>query len=128
MNNIIKFIEEVSLYYPPIKQVSDEFFDDWKDEPEPLPLICLYSDIGDILFSDIDKIDFNICVIIFDIIEKGINSEDEYLSTAIATGLIEAMVNRSDEDENRWKQVEKFLGKESKEYAQAWKEWEPSNS
>lgn len=95
----------------------NSIFLDWEtDEP---PLIILLASIGRWIFINLDEI--NDKNILFELIEEGITSDDEKLSNATATGMIEAIVNRSFSNESRWEEFENGLLSKSKEYALAWR-------
>jgi hypothetical protein len=53
------------------------------------------------------------------LIEENINSDDEYLGTCIATGLLEALYNECHEIGN-WDDVKQALGEEAMHYIEAW--------
>lgn len=55
---------------------------------------------------------------IFDFVEKGAASEDEYIGTAFCTGFIETIVNIAKEDE--YNIISKYFRNETLEYAAAW--------
>ena len=50
---------------------------------------------------------------LFDLIESGASSEDEDLSTAVLTGLLETMTDPLMEDREIWKQAQGILGENS---------------
>ena len=83
--------------------------------------IYLYSNIWRIIANNIFLFDDKKQIEIFSHIESGINSKDEYLATAVATGLIEALVSESDNNTELWHIIENHLGIESKKHALAWK-------
>ncbi|MDX6915003.1 hypothetical protein R9X49_07760 [Pectobacterium carotovorum] len=70
--------------------------------PDPPPTILLFSLVGKALVNQLallresDKLNF------FQHIEMGVTSENTDLATAVATGLVEALVTASDEDESVW--------------------------
>jgi hypothetical protein len=47
-------------------------------------------------------------------------SRDQKLVTAVATGLIEALVTRAARTEGLWEQMALFLGPRSRHHAEAW--------
>ncbi|QRN40176.1 hypothetical protein [Pectobacterium carotovorum] len=85
--------------------------------PDPPPAILLFSLVGKALVNQLallresDKLNF------FQHIEMGINSEN----TDLATGLVEALVTASDEDESVWGKIENYLHSESKNHALSWR-------
>lgn len=91
--------------------------------PEPPPSILLFSRVGKALVSQMELLNEQDKVNIFRHIESGMKSENDMLATAVATGLVESLVNSTDENEDRWKDVEGYLLTESKKHALAWREF-----
>lgn len=54
-------------------------------------------------------------------IEEGMLSHDAALRTAMATGLVEALVAKADKSPDLWSDFEKLLGTTSMEHALAWR-------
>ena len=55
---------------------------------------------------------------IFDFVEKGAASEDEYIGTAFCTGFVETIINIAKEGE--YNIISKYFRNETQEYAAAW--------
>lgn len=104
------------------KAAVNKFLDYWEGEEEP-PFTSLFSNIGTAIVHDFSTFDDAVRSEIFAHIELGMNSNDEYLATAVATGLVEALVNASDDNPELWNKIESCLGSESRSHALAWKKF-----
>ncbi|MCU7784394.1 hypothetical protein [Lelliottia amnigena] len=115
-NSYISMFTERSVY---IKNAVNRCLDYWA--PEQAPLILLFSVIGKSLvnqfnmFNDADK------AMLFQHIEDGMLSNDDDLATAVATGLVESLVNASDGNDELWGKIVQNLGIESQKHAIAWR-------
>ncbi|MFJ5359594.1 hypothetical protein ACIPUG_01360 [Pectobacterium sp. CHL-2024] len=89
--------------------------------PDNSPTILLFSLVGKTLVNQLDFLRESDKLEFFQHIETGMLSENADLSTAVASGLIEALVTASDEDESMWKKIESYLHTESKKHALSWK-------
>jgi hypothetical protein len=58
---------------------------------------------------------------IFRQVEEAMTSEHVDLATAVATGLIEAIVGKTASDEEKWLQIASMFGKLTREHADAWR-------
>lgn len=120
MQKIIKdFLTEITSFSNSIKEEVDAVNKYWS--PSEPPIIMLFARVGRKLVSIYPELDDNAKKNIFQYIEYGITSDNDDLATAVATGLIEAMVTTTDDYPSLWKQFEKLLGKASKEHALAWR-------
>lgn len=118
--NFKEYLSPFFVLSDEIQILLNEFYDEWKGDNNP-PYIYLYSNIGRIIANNVFLFDNKTQIEIFSHIESGINSDDEYLATAVATGLIEALVSESDNNTELWHIIENHLGIESKKHALAWK-------
>lgn len=118
--NFKEYLSPFFVLSDEIQILLNEFYDAWKGDNNP-PYIYLYSNIGRIIANSVFLFDNKTQIEIFSHIESGINSDDEYLATAVATGLIEALVSESDNNTELWHIIENHLGIESKKHALAWK-------
>lgn len=118
--NFKEYLSPFFVLSDEIQMLLNEFYDEWEGDDNP-PYIYLYSNIGRIIANNIFLFDDKKQIEIFSHIESGINSKDEYLATAVATGLIEALVSESDNNTELWHIIENHLGIESKKHALAWK-------
>ena len=56
----------------------------------------------------------------FSLIESAMKSDDLLLGTAMATGLLEALVGRVAQEEGLWARISPLLGPNSLHHAEAW--------
>jgi uncharacterized protein (DUF433 family) len=98
----------------------------WRpDEP---PITILFGAFGDRIADDFDSYGVDTNREIFSLIEKAMESGDLLLTTAVATGLVEALVGRAERYEGLWSRVVPFLGPGSLYHAEAWLNWGNSGS
>lgn len=98
-----------------------ETIDYWApDEP---PITTIFSELGSRIIQDLYTSDAEVNRRIFRMIEDAMASGDDELRTAVGTGLIEAVIARTDGNEQLWRDVESMFGDRSLEYAQAWRSW-----
>ncbi|MBK0097470.1 hypothetical protein IBT49_15910 [Erwinia sp. S63] len=113
-----KLVEYYRSFSVKIDEDVKKCFEFWN--PENPPALLLFSAIGRSIGFHIDELNENEKCILFNSIEDGIVSKDQTVSTAVATGLIEALVGAIGEDDNKWKRIFIFLGPETKKHALAW--------
>jgi len=87
--------------------------------PELPPITIAYAEIGTKLVDIFDALDPNTRRSIFALVETGMQSDDEAVGTAVATGLIEALVGHASRL-GRWEHVGEELGPLSKSHADVW--------
>lgn len=92
--------------------------------PDPPTINCMFGDIGSAFFKEVGRLDTDRIRRFLGLVEEGMLSDNEEVSTAMATGLIEAMVNHSFHNMESWRVIEAFLGQESREYAEAWRNYD----
>lgn len=88
---------------------------------ESPPPIWAFGEVGDAIADNLEALPDETREKIFASIEIGMASPDDDLSTAMATGLIEALISHSDGKAGLWEQIERLLGPDSKKYALAWR-------
>ncbi|UAY94274.1 hypothetical protein KSL88_09950 [Pectobacterium polaris] len=91
--------------------------------PDDPPTVLLFSLVGKALVNQLALLRESDKLIFFQHIEMGITSENTDLATAVATGLVEALVTASDEDESVWEKIENYLHSESKNHALSWRDF-----
>ncbi|QPF85087.1 hypothetical protein IC762_01765 [Bradyrhizobium genosp. L] len=112
-----RFLSEVVEFSPSLAEVYRETIKYWA--PDLPPITVAYAEIGR-KFADIfEELDPNTRASIFALVEAGMQSDDEAIGTAVATGLIEALVGRAWRT-GRWEHVREELGPLSKSHADAW--------
>lgn len=89
--------------------------------PEEAPPILLLSTIGKALVKQFDTLSENDKDLFFKHIENGMQSNEDKLAIAVATGLVESLVTASDGNDELWRKIEQHLGSESYRHAVAWK-------
>ncbi|UXY15516.1 hypothetical protein N8I74_00430 [Chitiniphilus purpureus] len=111
---IYSLIETSNAVRAAYQEVSCE----WK--PEDPPVTTLFAALGDQIVEDFGSTDLATNNRIFFLIEQGMESDDEGLVTAVATGLIEALATKAVSEEDLWNRISKFLGPKSLQHANAW--------
>lgn len=114
-----EFLNDLAGISPAIMQARDETIAYWApDEP---PITVAFAEVGHALVDEIAILDNSAREAAFLMIEEGISSEDEQLSTAVATGLIEAMVGHAAK-RGSYSEILALLGSNSRLHAKAWHE------
>ncbi|UJB19124.1 MULTISPECIES: DUF7674 family protein [Lysobacter] len=101
-----------------VQAIYQEVVDDWL--PEDPPVTTLFAALGDRIAEEFTDGGADSNLHIFALIEQAMENGDEKLATAVATGLIEAMVARAVQSENQWKQMAPLLGPRSLHHAESW--------
>ncbi|WP_145476093.1 DUF7674 family protein [Yersinia similis] len=115
-NDYIFVFTQLSEY---VKKEVDQCVEYWL--PESPPMILLFSRIGKVLVNQFSELNEAEKYVISQHIEDGMQSDNDELATAVATGLIESLVTATDENEELWKAIEAWLHIESRKHAIAWK-------
>lgn len=101
-----------------VKAAHQEVLDDWR--PEEPPVTTVFAALGYRIAEEFDSADGDTNRRIFSLIEEAMESDDQSLATAVATGLIEALVTRAVQNESLWKRMAPLLGPLSLHHAEAW--------
>lgn len=88
--------------------------------PDNPPVIALFEALGDRIADDFETTNSDVNSRIFALIESAMASGDQRLTTAVATGLIEAMISRLSAKEGTLRQLTQELGVLSRKHAEAW--------
>lgn len=112
------FVDEISAIYPRLAQTHRETIKYWS--PEDPPVTIVFGEIGDRIVEDFDAIEPGTKRTLFRRIEEGMASEDEELGTAVATGLIEAMIGKASHLGKNWEMFRPHLGPLTRSHADAW--------
>ena len=91
---------------------------DWR--PEDPPVTTLYAALGEQIAEHFDGVDIDTNRKIFVLIEEAMENGDQELVTAVATGLIEALVTRAVRSESLWKRIALLIGPRTLHHAEAW--------
>jgi hypothetical protein len=95
-----------------------ETLDYWgPDEP---PITILFGELGAQIVEDFDKVGTDVNQRTFQLIEAAMASGDDKLVTAVATGLIEAIVGKAARQEDLWQHISLMFGDLSRKHAEAW--------
>ena len=112
------FVIAIIRQSPALQSAYHEIIDYWRpDEP---PVTILFAALGDQIAADFDKAGRGANRQIFGQIETAMASGDENLVTAVATGLIEAMVVHVAQDEDALGRMSSMFGDLSRKHALAW--------
>jgi len=101
-----------------VRAAYEEVLDEWR--PEEPPVTTLFAALGDRIAEDFDSTGVDINRQMFSLIEAAMESGHQGLVTAVATGLIEALVTRALRIESLWGQMAPLLGPRSLHHAEAW--------
>lgn len=100
------------------KSAHNEVVDEWR--PERPPVTTLFASLGDRIAGDFVNAGGDVNRRVFSLIEQAMDSDDQKLVTAVATGLIEALVNRASRSEGLWIEMASLMGPRSRHHAEAW--------
>ncbi len=96
----------------------EETLEYWRpDEP---PITTLFAALGDRIADDFESTEPDVNSRIFALIESAMASGDQKLITAVATGLIEAMISRVTAKQRSSRRLTQELGVLSRKHAEAW--------
>lgn len=118
MKGCTDFIDLLVITSGRLQAAYQEILDEW--QPEEPPVTTLFAALGDRIAEDFFSIDIGANRRIFSLIEQAMESSNQELVTAVATGLIEALVARTVRNEGLWEQVTPLLGPRSLLHAEAW--------
>ena len=93
----------------------------WTDEEGSLLPTALMGGFGYDIANEFAEMSHSELAELVALIEEGLTSDDEYLNTAVATGLIEAVVNLAEQKEGLWPRIDAALGPEARAYAEAYR-------
>ncbi len=111
-----QFVEELIKTSDLLQNELKDTYDDWL--PDAPPVIIIFAALGHAIAHHFDQIDSK--EFLFQQIESAMISENQLLKTAVATGLLEALVAETGQTNTLWQQIEKLLGKYSKAHARCW--------
>ncbi len=89
-------------------------------QPEEPPVTTLFAALGERIAEDFSSAGVDTNRRMFSLIEQAMGSSDQRLVTAVATGLIEALVTRAVRSEGLWDKIGPLLGPRSRHHAAAW--------
>lgn len=85
--------------------------------------MILFSQIGKVIAKQFYQMNESQKLIIFKLIEDGIESPNDELATAVTTGLIEAMTTEADNNFLLSRDLDVFFGEKSQGHALAWRNY-----
>lgn len=94
--------------------------EEYSDPECPLP-ISLLGYFGGQIAKRYDALAPEEWALLSALIEQGMASEDDDVSTAVATGLIEGLIHRAEAVEGLWPRIEAGLGSLTRGYADAYR-------
>lgn len=106
-----------------IKKANEDSINYWGND---ISVNILFAELGRSIIKDFDNFSHEELNYIFGVIEKGMNSSNAILCTAVATGLLEAMSGQSSKDKNLDDRLTLQLGDASKKYLIEWRSWHKS--
>lgn len=118
-NTCVQFINEITKKFDGLQKTVNETNEYWA--PDQVPVTIMFAAIGKELVRQFDSLPNEKKSAVFQYIEDGIDSSDINLKTAVATGVIEALVSESKENEDLWLRIEHQLGLSSRHYALSWR-------
>lgn len=116
--NCQKFLDSLDEICPPIKKAIENLSERWK--PRTPPLTTLFEAAGDALADNFECEEIDRNTSLFDLIERAMNEDDDMLRTAVATGLVEALVSSAVRQSGQWEKMVLQLGERTREHALAW--------
>jgi hypothetical protein len=87
---------------------------------EDIPITVLFGELGRAVVKNFDTLSSEKQDYIFRVIEQGMNSPNDTLSTAVATGLLEAISGQISKSYELAKRIDAKLGETSKRYLTNW--------
>lgn len=115
--SIALFIRELVALAPGLGAAYQDTIDYWgPDEP---PVTVALSDLGHRVVDDFSSVDATVNESVFRAIESALGSGDGEVATAVATGILEAMIGRAIRV-GIWERVQPMLGERSTSHAAVW--------
>ncbi|AZP14076.1 DUF7674 family protein [Undibacterium parvum] len=115
----VQFIEKLMNTSNFLQGIALETLEYW--EPDLPPVTILFAAIGKELTRRFDSMGNESIVIVFELIEDAMNANDNVLKSAVATGIIEAIISESSRNDELWSRIESQLGSTSKHHAEGWR-------
>jgi hypothetical protein len=115
----LEYLRKFASEAPGLDEALTECVKEW--EPETPPITIAFAQVGHAIAEHLDSYDISTTKRVFRMIEEAMASRDEVLATAMATGLVEAIVTASDKREGLWKKLELLFGSQSLKHANAWR-------
>jgi hypothetical protein len=113
------YLQNLVTGIPPLETSLNECLQKWS--PETPPATIAFAHIGTAIGDSLALLSPDVRRRVFAAIENGMLSSDTDLETAMATGLIEALVASSDKHPGLWADLQRSLGSASMKHAEAWR-------
>jgi hypothetical protein len=113
------FIDAAVVLLPQLKATESKLCQQWLPD-EPPPTIVL-GEFGTQIFLAFENNQIVFLKELLSLIEDAVKDSDRFLSTAVTTGLIEAIVSEADRNPLAWNSLIEQLGPQSARNAIAWK-------
>ncbi len=114
----LNFVQTLINLSPNLHEIYCNALEYWK--PVEPPITVLLGELGRQIVSDFASAEPITNKSIFSCIEIAMHSQDLELTSAVGTGLIEAIVNYAESQKLIWPSVYLMFGDASKKYADAW--------
>lgn len=88
--------------------------------PDEPPVTTLFAALGARIAEDFNNTEMHENLRIFRLVETALTSGNTELATAVATGLIEAIIARAWRQKDLWPHISPMLGDLSRKHAEAW--------
>jgi hypothetical protein len=117
----LRYLQNLVSGVPILQETLSGSLNDYATERPPIVLV--FADVGAAIADNLPHFSEQLRQRIFRGVEGGMTGSDIELKTAMATGLIEALVAKSDAKPELWLEFEKLLGAESMRYAETWRKF-----
>ena len=117
----VSFLDRMACLWLGVAKARKETERYWT--PEEPPLTEAFSEVGHRIVDDMALFDSDTKRSIMELIEEGMESLDEPLGTAVATGLIEGMIGRAAHVDGKLNELLSDFGPLSRAHATAWIEF-----
>ncbi len=103
---------------PKFSEVRYLLKDEWS--PRTVPITTIYEALGELVAEHFETMLDPVRRNIFELIEQAVVEGDALLSTAVCTGLIEAMTTVASKNSDLWSKIRKVMGPQTLHHANAW--------
>lgn len=103
---------------PKFSEVRYLLKDEWS--PKTVPITTIYEALGEFVVEHFETMHDSIRKNIFELIEQAVVEGDDLLSTAVCTGLIEAMTTVASKNSDLWSKIREVMGQQTLCHANAW--------
>jgi hypothetical protein len=115
----LEYLRTLVAGVPALDSALNRCLQSWGAETPPATIA--FAEVGDAITENLAALPNEARQKIFAAVEEGMVSQDSALRTAMATGLVEALVASADKKPNLWIEFESLLGVASLKHATAWR-------